>query len=361
MRHDVRNRMPLFAAILLVALGSVVVAMGGWLARGRSSNAVRAYLPDDAVPRIRFEGDPVDAVMVRDFDVLDGELYLLDVSASRVIVLADSAGRWRPVRSFGSPGQGPGELSAPSGIAVLPVTGQVVIADNGALHRFTRAGAYIDTRHPTLPCALGLPHLEAVGNAIFLSGRCLEGDTVRAELHWLPGIEADAAVRIAYDPLYSVSTGGSPFSASAFYSGGGGHGLFGGGASGCLARIDVQVSPPAPTTTCKIAESRYAFVPDEELRAKSKALAASRPWAAAAFELPDRLPVFLERVVWSGRDFLLRPFSTDSAAFRELGSERDVVIAGLNDLVGCREGGCLWVTNDEVTRVMYLPSERILP
>ena len=151
MGHDTRSRMPLFAAILLVVVGGGVVATSGWFARTTHPAAVRAYAPGEDVPRIRFEGDPVDAIMVRDFDVLDGELYLLDVSAPRVIVLADSAGVWRTVRSFGRAGQGPGELSEPSGMAVLPVTGEVVIADNAALHRFRRTGEYIGTRHPGLP------------------------------------------------------------------------------------------------------------------------------------------------------------------------------------------------------------------
>ncbi|HEX6693933.1 MAG TPA: hypothetical protein VF035_04430 [Longimicrobiales bacterium] len=361
MGRNTRDRMPLIAAALFVVLGTAVVATGGWLARGSRAGGLHAYVPDGTVPRISFSGDPVDASMVRDFDVLDGELYLLDVAASRVVVLADSSGEWKAVRSFGRPGQGPGELNAPSGIAVLPVTGEVIIADNSVLHRFTRAGEYIETQHPALPCTLGLPHLDAVGDALLLSGRCLHGDTMRAELHWLPRIQADTAVRVAYDPLYSISNGGSPFAASAFFGGGGGHGLFGGGASGCLARVDLQSRPPAATTTCAVAASRYALVPDEELKQKSKALAASRPWAAAAFELPDELPVFLDRVVWDGRDYLLRPFSTDSAVLREVGSEKDLVITGLTDLIGCREAGCLWVSQEDVPRVMFLPRDRILP
>jgi hypothetical protein len=74
------------------------------------------------------------------FDRADN-LYVLDGQNTRVVVF-DAGGRF--VREFGRRGSGPGELQAPTGIAVTS-DGSVVLADlaNRAFVLFTPAGEYI--------------------------------------------------------------------------------------------------------------------------------------------------------------------------------------------------------------------------
>lgn len=74
-----------------------------------------------------------------------GSILHMDWKARRVHVL-DSRGQ--PVRSFGRPGKGPGELAMPVGLLVLP-TGNILIKDlqNGYI-TYSLSGKFLSVHHP---------------------------------------------------------------------------------------------------------------------------------------------------------------------------------------------------------------------
>jgi hypothetical protein len=185
----------------------------------------------------------------------------------------------------------------------------------------------------------------------------MHGDTVVAELFQISGNTARSVVR---DLLYTMDgKAGSVFGATSFFTTNPDGGTFGGGTSGCIYRIDVQRDPVQSTALCGLGTSRYAFVPDERLAAKARAMAASRPWMAAALALPDRLPIYVDRIAIGERMLLLRPINNDSVALRVAGSEDDLAIAPVEGLLGCRAAGCLWLQQDTIARVMFVPAARI--
>src|SRR5690606_7262504 len=98
--------------------------------------------------------------------------------------------------------------------------------------------------------------------------------------------------------------------------------------------------------------------PDAELEAKAKALS-SRPGMAGVLEIPDRLPIYVDRVASAAADMVVRPIANDSISFRLLGQEQDLAVGGLNDLIGCRATGCLWIRNDPEPEVMFVPTARL--
>lgn len=340
------------AILCVLVIGSAGFGMNRLMGRA-DSNTVHSYKPAAVTPRVRFMGDPVtDALFIRDFDVRDEEIYLLDPMAARVIVMHEDAGHWTVARSFGRRGGGPGELMRPSGIAVSGST--VIVADGERLHHFDRAGAYVRTTAPSLPCPLMNAHVYDAGSGVLLSGRCLRGDTATAELFYIQG---DSATSIAHDPLFtSDGSVGSVLAADNLYTPGITHGLFGGGTGDCAYRVVTSdTARPIATRVCGLANERYPFVPGNEYRAKAKALAAARPTVAGVPDFPPFLPTYMDRLA-SGSDFILRPFSNDSLAFRRIGRDRDVLIAEVEGLIGCRAAGCLWMRQDSVALMMFVPA-----
>jgi hypothetical protein len=323
--------------------------------RGR---AVQHYRPDEATPRLTFLGDTVaDAMLIRDFAADDDNLYLLDVVTPRVIALRETGGHWRVNGGFGRRGGGPGELMEPTGLAIRGDT--MLVVDGGRIHYFTRSGDFIRTRAPVLPCRLNDARLQLDRDHLLVSGRCLRGDTVTTELVRI-GAD-DVATGIASDPLYSLSGKvGSPLAWSITFTAGADHGLFGGGTGDCI--IDVPFAgmgngeARAPRRSCGLGRQRYAFVASDEYVRKSRAIAESRPYATGALAVPQFLPAYIGSLPTARGDFILRPYSTDSLAFRLVGSDDDVMIAGIDGFVGCRAAGCVWVKNGPVTEVMFVPA-----
>lgn len=318
-----------------------------------SVHTARNYTPSSVTPRVRFLGDPVaDATFIRDFDADNEEIYLLDPMAARVFVMHESEGHWSVARSFGKHGGGPGELMRPSGIALSG--SNVVIADGERLHYFDRNGAYLRTRTPSMSCAMLNAHVYDSRNGLLLSGRCMRGDTTVAELLL---VEGDSTISVVRDVLYSGDGSvGSVLAADNLYSPGPSHGLFGGGTGDCAYSVAADAAPrPQVSRVCGLGNERYPFIPSPEYRAKAKALAAARPSAASILDFPAFLPTYMDRLS-SGSDFILRPISNDSLAFRRIGRDRDVLIAEVEGLVGCRAAGCLWVRQDSVAMVMFVPA-----
>ncbi|MEO5510074.1 MAG: hypothetical protein ABIV28_06045 [Longimicrobiales bacterium] len=345
-------------ALSVVLLGVAGMGASRWMGRASAPRLIRDYHPDSAVPRIPFDGTIVEGILLgRDFDVVGADMYLLDMAAPRVVFLHNTDDRWKVSGGFGKRGGGPGELLQPSGIAVTDSPRTIIIADQNRLHFFDAAGSYVRSLTPELPCTMAAPQVAAVDGAILMSGRCVRGDTVFAELFHIAG---NAGISIVRDVLYTMDgKTGSVFGASSFFTTSTGGGTFGGGTSDCTYRINVRNEPPQSTSVCGLGSSRYAFVPDEHLVAKAKAVAAARPWIAAALTLPDRLPVYVDRISIDGVSLLLRPVNNDSVAFRVAGSEADLAIAPVEGLIGCRAAGCLWIQQDTVAKMMFVPAARI--
>jgi hypothetical protein len=340
------------AILCILVIGTAGFGMSRLMGRPEL-HVGRAYQPNAVTPRVRFLGDPVaDAVFIRDFDVRDEEIYLLDPMAARVFVMHESAGHWSLARAFGRHGGGPGELMRPTGIAVSDSS--VTVVDGERLHHFDRNGAYLKTTAPSVPCPLLNAHVYDAPPGLLLSGRCVRADTATAELFLIRG---DSAIPVAHDPLFTRDgTVGSILAADNFYTPGTTHGLFGGGTGDCAYSVATDSARfPVVARICGLSGERYPFIVSDEYRAKARALAASRPGAAGVMDFPSFLPTYLDRLP-SGSDFILRPFSNDSFAFRRVGRDRDVLIAEVEGLVGCRAAGCLWVRQDTMATMMFLPA-----
>lgn len=338
-------------------LGTAGMGMNHLLRRGRS-HAVHGYAPSLAIARIVFHGSRVPAaVTVRDFDVSGGEAFLLDPVTPRIFVMHETSGGWTVARSFGRRGGGPGELLHPSGIAVSG--DRVFIVDRDRLHLFDRRGRYIGSGAPVLPCPLLEPHVYTMVRRILLTGRCMRGDTVTAEIFYTSA--GDSASSIAHDPIFTGDgKTGSLLGAETLYSPGETHGLFGGGTGDCVYRISLDTAEiPRAAPVCGLAAVRYAFEPSRAYRAKVRRLSRTHPFMTAALTMPGDLPTYVDRLVTESGDFILRPYSNDSLAFRRMGSREDVMIGPTFGFIGCRSAGCLWVRQDSVPLMMFVPARTI--
>jgi hypothetical protein len=183
----------------------------------------------------------------------------------------------------------------------------------------------------------------------------MRGDTVTTELVVLSG--DDTTRVIAHDAMYTLDGKvGSPLGWSITFTTGAGVGLFGAGTGDCITRIDLSGTPVVSGRSCGIADTRYSFEATPEYRAKARAIAAARPFAAGALAVPGFLPAYVGSLATSRGNFILRPFSNDSLAFRQIGSDTDVMIAGIEGFVGCRAIGCLWMSDSGVPQMMFAPA-----
>ncbi|MQA91511.1 MAG: 6-bladed beta-propeller [Gemmatimonas sp.] len=128
-----------------------------------------------------------------------GHVYVLDVSRSQVVVF-DTTGQH--VRSFGGPGRGPGELSAPSSLAVAP-DGSVAIFDLGkrGLIQFDGGGGPLPER-PLLggPTASGSRHIGFTSAGLVVGSMVppVEGGTFRQALQLLRGDTTDIVAELSF-------------------------------------------------------------------------------------------------------------------------------------------------------------------
>lgn len=332
------------ALLALVALsglcGLVVLAA----VRSASEAAVR-HRPGASVPR------PVGQVVqlrggfaIRDFDGAGERLYLLDALAPAVRVLKEVSGVWQDAGSFGRRGGGPGEFSAPTGIALLP-DGRVAVAEPGRIHFFTGDGGYLESTAPELPCAIPLPRVAAARRGLFVHGSCLRRgsttDTMEMVLFW----SADGTTfrEIARDPHFTTDGRfGTAYGADAGLSDGGDHGLFGAGSSACVYRVTVADSTPEAARVCDDRLRPYRLELSARTRAGLEARRRRTPAAAAVLRIPERHPPYVERVVLASGDAWLRGYSEDSLVLRLIGDDRDLAVLPYRGLLGCRRSGCLW-------------------
>ncbi len=353
------DRWLMLGVIGIAMLGMAGLTVDRLASRSAATHLIRDYVPPPAAPRIPFAGTPLPGtVLVRDFDVSGDHLVLLDAGSPQVIVLRNEGGSWRTVGAFGRRGGGPGEMVEPSGIAIAGSPPSIVVVDQNRLHRFDMAGRYQDTRVPVLPCMLLQTRVADADKGLLMSGRCMRGDTVMAELFHIAADERATAV--AHDPIFLASDG-VVLPATTLYSTTDRGGLFGGGTGACVFRIESAASTPQSTSVCKLGAGRYAFVADAQFKAKAAALAAARPHLAGTLTVPDRLPVYMERMAVGSAELLLRPISNDSLAFRRIGSDTDLAIAPVEGLIGCKAAGCLWVRRDTTDMMMFVSAARVAP
>jgi hypothetical protein len=314
------------------------------------------YRPAAGVERLRSAAlDTDDVGLVRDFDLAGDTLYLLDRTGR--VLIAERAGRgWTLLGTFGRRGAGPGEFLMPTGIALHGP--RVVVLDGARLQIFTRDGELLAAHLLDLPCAMLLPGIAHSRNGLFVHGNCHRSsfvtDTLKSVLAWTA--DTSAWHVIAEDlRMTRDGTAGHVFTASsALTPSAGGTLLFGSGATNCIWLVSDAPAPPTAVQHCPAARELYAADPPAELRARLRSGAIS----GVRLEWPSALPSFVERIASAAGPVLLRPFSMDSLVLQLAApSGRDLAVAPLEGLVGCKAAGCLWVLEDATeVRLLVLDS-----
>jgi hypothetical protein len=181
-------------------------------------------------------------------------------------------------------------------------------------------------------------------------------DTMKSVLAW----SADtAAPRIIAEEVRFTRDGslGSVFGASsALTPGEGGRHLFGAGTANCLTEVEFGPAGPEARQRCPAVRLLYRSDPPPELAARLRMAP-----AALRIEWPPALPAYLERIAVDGTTVLLRPFTADSLVLQTAAPEsRDLAVAPLDGLIGCRALGCLWVFEGETaSRAWFLDLARL--
>lgn len=343
------------AALLTVLLTVLVTACSA----ADALESVTEYRPDAAIERLQAERIAgLEPGLVRDFDIAGDTLYLLD-QLGRVLVLLRANEDWRLEREIGRPGAGPGEFRNPSGIAAVP--GGVVVAEMTRLQFLTADGSVTSTRSLRLPCPMMLPGIAAARTGLFVHGNCLRAgyatDTMSAVLAWSP----DTAVfRTVAEDLRFTRDGsaGSIFGATgALTTADDFIHTFGAGTSNCVWLVDDTGAEPAAERMCPAAATLYRADPPPELEARLR----SGTVGGMRVAWPPTLPPYVERIRAGGAIVLVRPFAADSVVLQLAAPDsRDLAVAPLDGLVGCRSGGCLWLIEDQdPPRIILLDAERL--
>ncbi|HSK20958.1 MAG TPA: hypothetical protein VK912_17515 [Longimicrobiales bacterium] len=351
---------------------SLIHACRGWLlpagllgltfgcgAAGAGPGSGIEYAPAADVPRLEsvaLHGD--DIGLVRDFEIAGDTLYLLDATG-RIAVIHRDADGLRLAGHIGRPGPGPGELQRPTGLA-LSGSG-IVVVDGARLQFFDRAGAFLESRPLSLPCAMMLPAIAASAGGLFVHGGCLQRgvatDTMKAVLAWSSDTTTWEVVVTA--PRYTIDGSlGSVFGVrSLLTTGSTGVHVFGGGEMNCIWKITDGGSRPGASETCPAVAALYSADPPPGLEDRLR----SARVAGMNIRWPETLPVYVERFVADDRIMLLRPFAADSLVLQAAApGSADFAVAPMEGLIGCRSGGCLWLLEDTaVPRLIVLDRARI--
>lgn len=330
----------------LVGAGLLCVAGGCGFGADAAREGTK-YEPPEDLPRLSAEplaGD--DVGLVRDFDFHGDTIYLLDVTGRVAIVERDASGL-RLAGHFSRSGAGPGELLQPSSIAV--VDSAIAVMDGTRIQWFNHAGEFIESRPAALPCVMMLPLIAPAHRGLFLHGSCLHRgvatDTMMGVLAWSP--DTTAWEVIVRTPRFTTDgSAGTVFGVKSLLTTAidGTH-AFGGGEANCYWSILDHGDRPRAEQTCPAVSVLYTADPPPAVAAR---LRAGR-MAGMNMEWPETLPAYAERSPVSGEIVLLRPFSTDSIVLQSAAPEsRDLAVAPLNGLLGCKAEGCLWLIEDEM-------------
>jgi hypothetical protein len=301
----------------------------------------------------------LDAGLIQDFDGTADRLYLLE-RWGRVLVLSRGAdSRWTYSGAFGRRGTGPGEFEHPTGIAVVPAG--VLVSEAHRLQLFSDVGTYL-TGHPlALPCPMARPAVASAGSGgLFVHGNCMRSgyvtDTVSAVLAWSPDTSGFQVIAEEVRFTRDGSTGSIFGTASALGTGTTDRHVFGGGATNCVTAVSTTGGRPILDRRCPAAMALYSAPPPPDLERR---LRAGMPGIRANW--PATLPPYVERIVVGDDIVLVRPFSADSVVLQTAAPDsRDLAVAPLDGLVGCRAGGCLWVFEDQrAPRAWFLDADRL--
>lgn len=328
------------------------------------------YRPDPSIERLQYAyTDAPDIGIIRDFDLADDRLYLLD-RLDAVHVLERAGDGWAKVHEWGSRGAGPGEFRNASGLTVTPA-GDVAVIEAERLQIFSRDGAVRGTFTTALPCPMMLPGIASSRAGFMVHGNCMRRglvtDTMKAVVAWT----ADT-VRyriITEEPRFTRDgTVGSMFSApQALVPVADGSFLFGTGSDDCITTLTAPSADAVvagalalpPSRRCGLVRTRYSAPPPPGIAARIRAGAGP---GGAAIVWPDALPAYIDRVqAGSSSLVLLRPFTADSIVLQsaEPGG-RDIAVAPLNGFVACKAAGCLWILEDtQPMRMVLLETDHI--
>lgn len=348
--------------VLAAAAGGLAVSFAATAARG--SRPV-SHEPADSVARPAGVESVLPAVAaVRDFDGVGDRLYLLDPLVPAVHRVEVEDGRLVHRGSFGRRGGGPGEFSAPTGIAVLRQPAGVAVIEPGRIHVFDLEGRHIESVAPALPCATPLPRIAAAARGIFVHADCVRrsaaGDTMAAVLFWSP--DGRDFTEIARDARYSMSGGfGDVFAADTpLGEGNGDLHAFGAGVSPCVFVVDEAGGTPAARRECDSGMEAYSLELREETRRQIEGMRKRNPSLAGMFRVPDRNAMYAQALVIGQHVALVRGYSEDSLVLRRFGSQRDAAVLPRDGWTGCRRSGCLYADPEPGgTRLRFVPAPHL--
>jgi len=242
----------------------------------------------------------------------DGWL-LLDQRASQIHILS-AAGIL--TATFGRPGDGPGELEYPAGMALVADTVWVVNLTGTRVDGFTRDGAFLRRIRPEPPCST--PYLDdvaPVGAELVLALRCLGfGGTSRHLLH----VDlASGLVRPLAWPAEDDPTGWGDWTRLV----GTPSGLFAGSMfQRCLRSTDDQ----GPAPQCLDAEDRVRL--PSAIRDSLQARTERRPLRGFGRSVPPHYPYIMDAFQTSQGLVVVQPEGEDTAVLRLLSGPRPWVL-----------------------------------
>ena len=365
-----RSRAPgLRAGLALVAMLAIATPFLAHERATRRSAALRTYTPPPLRPRLAWTRlRDAELGDIEDFTRIGDRLYLLDRQLRQIVVLRPDSGGWRGERTFGRPGDGPGELRRPAAITALPAGAGIAILEvDGRVTRFSPLGTVLGVDRWSMPCVAFEPALAfGPGHRRFLAANChptggADRDTIHARLFTSSNAGASfheiaRAPRMATDLSW-----GTTFSTEHLLSDSEDSLLFSTGLDGCAVTLRKTAdSPPLPALArCTLADTRFSAPPPAAFAAERRqARRRGGPRAAPAFDWPDTLPAFLGAASAADTTWLVRPVSGDTVVVVPAGGfhERTIgLVAPLDGFVACTRGTCLWIDHERSRIAVFAP------
>jgi hypothetical protein len=322
------------AALLVVG----AIGAGAYGLPGRGPATVK-YRPDSSVPRLQFETVPVpDIGRVTGFDVADGTLYVLDGLNHRVVRLErGGGGTWQPTLSFGRKGEGPSEFGMPTGIAVT-AGGVITVADGNLVHHFDHDGVPLSSAPFNSGCTHYRPDVVAYREGYLVTASCWQKDTLMMVLSYVS--QDGSSRRLAAAPRTTLDGRLGSYLVGGHVAVEGSRYVFGTGIDACY--YEGHGSVQAPRRACGLAAELYGDRPQPSTEEFLRDRRAQSPRASRVLQWPTHFPVYKQILLAPEGVVLFREFAEDSVVLRLARSEEDLLVAGLDGLVGCRRGWCLW-------------------
>ncbi|MHB1223986.1 MAG: hypothetical protein ACYC2G_08075 [Gemmatimonadaceae bacterium] len=318
-----------------------------------------------------------------DFSLAGDTLLVLDARSHRVVLLHWEGDAWRPLRTIGRRGGGPGEFLRPRSLALIGDSAFAVLEDDGRLQLFGRDGSHHLSEIPSLPCPMFAPTLAyGTDGRRFAAGNCAGPGAARDTVFTVlfagpdPGVPPTPTVRRVSSDAGVASAGvasagaaddsswhelarvprialdlswGSTFATLHPLSQHGDSIYFGTGVGGCLTRLaaTADASPTAATGNCDLVAERFHAEPPVALLANQReARRRGDRKLERVLAWPDALPAFFGVVPAGDSLLLVRPVSADSLvvvpARRPFQLTGVRLVAPMSGFVTCNHGACLW-------------------